>query len=88
MERLLRALATEGFSAGRSRRTWPAGRAPVRGRGGPGADGALLVVAVDRLYGGGGTARFDPGSATCSPRPRRSSTADDAGPWRWPPATR
>jgi len=32
------------------------------------ADGGLVLLAVDRLYGGGGTARFDPGFRSVQPK--------------------
>ena len=65
MERLARELATDGFVPGAP---WPAegdGRGSgAAAEGGPG----LALVAVDRLYGGGGTGRFDPGFRDLQPK--------------------
>ncbi|MFS8533829.1 MAG: NADH-quinone oxidoreductase subunit NuoG [Limnochordales bacterium] len=61
MERLLGELAADGFLAGAP---WPA-EAPAPAAA---ADGGLVLLAVDRLYGGGGTARFDPGFRSVQPK--------------------
>ncbi|OUM99635.1 MAG: NADH dehydrogenase (quinone) subunit G [Firmicutes bacterium ZCTH02-B6] len=61
LERLLGELAADGFMAGAP---WPAEAMAPAGAAGDG----LVLVPVDRLYGGGGTARFDPGFRSVQPR--------------------
>ncbi|HLT58443.1 MAG TPA: NADH-quinone oxidoreductase subunit NuoG [Limnochordales bacterium] len=82
VEHLFNTLGQDGFLPGApwptqtppaAAGTASAGQEPAPAQGhvldGSGADGAeLVLVAVDRLYGGGGTGRFDPGFRDLQPK--------------------
>ncbi|MFS8583358.1 MAG: molybdopterin-dependent oxidoreductase, partial [Limnochordales bacterium] len=77
MQELLGRVAPEGFVGGIPADVLAAAGDEAGADAAP-ADGALRLVPVDRLYGGGGTARFDRWFSYVQPKPEAFIHPDDA----------
>lgn len=78
MQHLLERIAKEGFIGGVPEDVVRSARAPSTVEEGRSTDGTLQVVPVDRLYGGGGTARFDRWFSYVQPKAEAFIHPDDA----------